>query len=83
MTSLSVKSRYRILCKLYNKYKLAMLVALENVPENKVADEKTEELESIMRDIEKFPIPWKFYKLQRYKFPQEFEDLIVFISDNI
>ena len=78
---MSIKSRYKALCKLYTKYKVCINVALENTPENPIADDMMISLEKLLNKIEKFPIPWKFYNKQSHKFSQEFEDLIIFTDE--
>ena len=42
------ETRYKILCKLYNRYKLAIKIALDNVNEKPIADAKMNELDSIL-----------------------------------
>lgn len=78
---LPIKSRYLELCKLYNKYKVCVKIALENTPENQIADDMMLVLERVINDIVNFPIPWKYYVKQKHKFSQEFEDLIIFTND--
>ena len=75
--------RYKILCKLYNRYKYAIKIALENANENNIADAKMSELDYILQEIEKFPIAWSFYKKQDIHFSQDFENLVIFREDQI
>lgn len=75
--------RYKILCKLYNRYKTAIHIALVNVNDKPIADEKVNELDRILCEIEKYPISWNFYKLQEVKFSSDFENLVIFYDDNI
>lgn len=78
VNKMSIKSRYKTLCRLYIKYKTCIKIALENTPENPIAEDMIISLEKILNEVEKLPIPWKYYSKQTYKFPQEFEDLIIF-----
>lgn len=75
--------RYRILCKLYNRYKLAIKVALENANERPIADAKMNELDSILQEIEKYPISWSYYKTQGIQFTADFESLVIFNDDKV
>lgn len=76
--------RYKILCKLYVRYKLAIKSALENAnKDDDVADEKMSELDYILQEVEKFPIPWSYYKNQEMRFSQDFECLVIFKEDKI
>ena len=70
--------RYKILCKLYNRYRSAISVALSNLNEKQIADAKMNELDSILCEIEKYPISWSFYKNQSIKFSSDFESLVIF-----
>lgn len=81
VSNLSVKSRYHTLCKLHNKYRACVKIALENTPENPIADDMMVVLDGILESIERHPIPWKFYSRQKHKFSQEFEDLVVFTDE--
>lgn len=73
--------RYKILCKLYTRYKLAIKIALDNANERPIADAKMNELESILQEIEKYPISWSYYKNQEMKFTLDFESLVIFKDD--
>lgn len=73
--------RYKILCKLYNRYKLAIKIALDNVNEKPIADAKMNELDSILQEIENYPISWSYYKLQEVQFTSDFESLVIFKDD--
>ena len=73
--------RYKTLCKLYNRYKLAIKIALENVNEKPIADAKMNELDSILQEIENYPISWSYYKLQEVQFTSDFESLVIFKDD--
>lgn len=75
------KTRYNALCKLYNRYKLAVKIALDNVYEKPIADTKVNEIDVILQEIERYPISWSFYRHQSQKFSIEFENLIVFMDD--
>lgn len=70
--------RYKILCKLYNRYKSAISVILSNLNKKSIANAKMNELDSIMCEIEKYPISWSFYKNQSIKFSSDFENLVIF-----
>jgi hypothetical protein len=64
---------------LYNRYKLAIKVAAENAfNESNVADTKMVELDYILKEIEKYPISWSYYKIQDNQFTNDFENLIIF-----
>lgn len=69
---------YRVLCRLYSRYKLAVKIATENAYEKPIADAKVNELDSILLEIEKYPIPWSYYDRQSIKFTQDFESLVIF-----
>ena len=73
--------RYKILCKLYNRYKLAIKIVLDNVNEKPIADAKMNELDSILQEIENYPISWSYYKLQEVQFTSDFESLVIFKDD--
>lgn len=75
------ETRYKILCKLYNRYKLAIKIALDNVNEKPIADAKMNELDSILQEIENYPISWSYYKLQEAQFTSDFESLVIFKDD--
>jgi hypothetical protein len=75
--------KYRTLCKLYRRYKIAIKLALDNVDKIKTSDEKMNELDSIMKGVEKTVIPWSFYNSQKVKFDSEFENIMVFKEDSI
>ena len=73
--------RYKVLCKLYSKYKNDIKTVLENVYNDDISDCKINELDVILKEIEKYPISWKFYNEQDVKFSSDFEHLIVFTDD--
>lgn len=73
--------RYNVLCKLYNRYKTAVKIALEHANEKPIADAKIKEIDVILQEIELYPISWTFYKQQELHFSSEFENLIVFKDD--
>ena len=73
--------RYKVLCKLYSRYKSAVKIALENANERPIADAKVNEIDVILQEIEKYPISWSFYNQQDAHFSSEFENLIVFKED--
>jgi len=73
--------RYNVLCKLYNKYKTAVKIALDNANEKPIADAKVKEIDVILQEIELYPISWSFYKKQELHFSSEFENLVVFKDD--
>lgn len=76
--------RYKILCRLYSRYKQAIKVALENNNDNQTdAECRVNELDYILQEIEKFPVSWSFYKQQDTHFSQDFENLIIFKEDKI
>ena len=75
--------RYKILCKLYNRYKLAIKIALDNANEKPIADAKMNELDSILQEVEKYPISWSYYKLQGIQFTSDFESLVIFKDDKV
>ena len=75
--------RYTILCKLYNRYKLAIKIALENANEKPIADAKMNELDSILQEVEKYPISWSYYKIQDTQFTTDFESLVIFKDDKV
>lgn len=81
INNMSIKSRYNMLRKLHNKYKICIKIALENTPENPIADDMMIVLDKILNEIENFPIPWTYYNKQKFKFSQEFEDLIIFSNE--
>ena len=81
MNNLSVKSRYRVLCKLHSRYKSCVKFVLENVYEDFASECRIIEIEKVLNEIEKFPIPWEFYNAQRFKFLPEFEELVVFTNE--
>lgn len=70
--------RYNILCKLYSRYKAAFKIALENANFKPIADAKMNEIDSILSEIENYPIPWSFYIKQEVHFTSDFENLIIF-----
>lgn len=76
-------THYKILCKLYNRYKSAIKVALENANENPIADAKVNELDSILEEVEKYPVSWSYYNSQAIHFSQDFECLIIFYDNKI
>lgn len=75
--------RYKILCKLYSRYKLAIKIALENANEKPIADAKMNELDSILQEVEKYPISWSYYKTQDTQFTTDFESLVIFKDDKV
>jgi hypothetical protein len=44
---------------------------------------KLKELDSILQEIEKYPISWGYYKQQDVQFSTEFESLVIFKNDII
>ena len=72
-------SNYNSLCDLHTKYVHAMKIVLCNVYNDKLSDVKIREIDSILSNIEKFPISWEFYKHQSTKFVSDFESLVVFV----
>lgn len=81
MSRLSVNSRYKILCKLYKKYKSSMRVIKPNEFSLCEIRIKADDLNKIMQEIEKFPIPWSFYTKQKFRFSYDFETLVIFNED--
>jgi len=75
------ETHYKVLCKLYNRYKSAVKIALENAYERPIADAKMNEIDVILQEIEKYPIPWSYYNRQESRFSSEFENLIIFKED--
>lgn len=72
-----VEHNYRILCDLYSIY--TTLVS------NMCSDSYTNYsyyIDDVLRQIESYPITWKFYANQRFKFSQDFEDLVIFIDSD-
>lgn len=80
---LIVEARYKMLCHLYNRYKIAIKTVVENVFQDSIANKKLNELDYILSEIENYPIPWSFYSKQKNKFSHDFENLIVFKDDLI
>ena len=80
MTYLSQEHNYCILCKLYKKYKSAIHVVKHYDPTLCTLNIKVAEVNTIMQEIEKFPISWEFYNKQNLKFSHDFENLVIFSS---
>jgi hypothetical protein len=78
LCNLSDEEKYKILCKLYSRFKSAIKIATENAYKKPIADAKVNELDSILEDIESFPIAWSFYVKQEFKFTPDFENLVIF-----
>lgn len=78
MCTLSQNSRYRILCKLYKQYKSAIRIIKHYDTTTCTLCIKVNEINTIMQELEKFPISWEFYNKQNFKFSQDFENLIIF-----
>lgn len=72
---------YKYLCVLYNKYK-AIIKEIEEAAKdyNKRCDNKFIILNNILREIEYYPVSWKYYNCQTVKFNYDFENLIIFNS---
>jgi len=75
--------RYKILCKLYARYKAAFKIALDNANFKPIADAKMNELDSILCEIENYPISWSYYTRQDIQFTSDFENLVVFNDTTI
>lgn len=73
--------RYKILCRLHKEYVSAIKTVVENAYSKSVANPKVYRLDDILQEIETLPISWNFYNKQKYKFVQDFENLVVFIND--
>lgn len=73
--------RYKVLCKLYSKYKSTIKTILENANEKHIADDKMNELNSILEEIENYSISWNYYKRQPTQFSADFENLIIFCNE--
>ena len=77
------ETRFRILCELYNRYRAAIYTVINNVNKEELADNKIAEIDSILAEIERYPISWNYYKQQKMQFSSEFENLIIFCDDII
>lgn len=77
-SNLSQNSRYRILCKLYKKYKSYIRVTKCNDNGTCILSINIQEINKITQEVEKFPISWKFYMKQKFKFSTDFENLVIF-----
>lgn len=75
--------RYKILCRLYARYRSAMKIAVERASDHPIANAKINEIDAILLQIEKYPIAWSYYNKQDNKFSSEFENLIIFRDDQI
>lgn len=73
MSDSVVEHNYRVLCELYSIY----TVVMSSVYSNSCSDSSFC-LDDLLRQIENYPITWKFYVQQQFKFSQDFEDLIIF-----
>jgi len=85
MTSSIVESNYKMLCILYISYK-SIIEDIENIAKyfdsNFRVNNKLSILNFLLQKIEKYPITWKFYTQQHFKFNREFEDLVIFIDES-
>lgn len=70
--------RFKILNSLYERYTLAISIASNNSSKPSYANAKVNELDTILEEIEKYPISWSYYNSQPIKFSQDFENLIIF-----
>lgn len=77
------ESNYKILCGLYTRYIVLIKNIVENVLEDPIADKKVNELDHIIREVDKHPIQWSFYDKQSTKFVHDFESIVVFKTDLI
>ena len=76
--------RYKILLELYYEYRTAINTVLNNInKQDDIADNKVREIDSILAEIESYPISWHYYKQQKVQFSHEFENLIIFYDDKI
>lgn len=73
--------RYKILCELYSNYKLAIKTALDKSNKSSTINSKIEELDSILQEVEKYPISWSYYTKQKTRFSSDFENLVIFKND--
>ncbi len=70
----TVEHNYSILCELYSIY---TSVVSSIYSKNSSVDDSLC-VDDILCKIESYPITWKFYAQQPFKFSQDFEDLIIF-----
>lgn len=77
----SNKYNYKLLCKLYNRYKKAVNIAIKNAKFRPIANAKVNEIESILEKIERYPVSWSYYSKQKLKFSPEFEFMVIFHSE--
>lgn len=76
MSDSVVEHNYSVLCDLYAIYTSIVSSVCSNSPIN---DSRC--IDDILCLIECYPITWKYYAQQSFKFSQDFEDLIIF-KDN-
>lgn len=74
----TVEHNYSILCELYSVY---TSIVTSICSKNSSVDDSLC-IDDILRKIESYPITWKFYAQQSFKFSQGFEDLIIFKNDS-
>jgi hypothetical protein len=74
----TVEHNYSVLCELYSVY--TSIVSSICSKNSSVDDSLC--IDDILRKIESYPITWKFYAQQSFKFSQDFEDLIIFKDDS-
>lgn len=80
--SYNEKENYEALKKLFYRYNRAIKSAVRNNKQcnDGMANARTNEIDSILQSIERFPISWKYYTSQKKLFSQDFEFFIVFHS---
>lgn len=69
---------YLELCNLHVRYKKLVSEITKTAYVTRSADLKMNELDSILKNVESLPIPWRLYYNKCNKFSQDFEDLIIF-----
>jgi hypothetical protein len=74
----TVEHNYSVLCELYSVYTSIVSSIYSKI--SSVDDSIC--IDDLLRKIESYPITWKFYAQQSFKFSQDFEDLIIFKDDS-
>ena len=69
-----VEHNYSVLCELH----LVYTSIVSSICSNNSSVDDSLCVDDILRKIEDYPITWKFYAQQSFKFSQDFEDLIIF-----
>lgn len=73
--------RYKILSSLYDRYQTAISIIINDNSKTSLVSAKLNELDYILKEVERYPISWKFYNKQSNKFSQDFESLIIFCDN--